>query len=33
MKTVNQELARESLGLGICAAVFLLYYGWAKMRK
>lgn len=33
MKTVNQELARESLGLGICAAVFLLYYGWAKMQK
>jgi hypothetical protein len=26
MKTPNQELARESLGLGICAVSFLFFY-------
>ncbi|MFN8356865.1 MAG: transmembrane 220 family protein [Spirosomataceae bacterium] len=32
MKTPNQELARESMGLGICSAVFLVYYVWGKMK-
>jgi Transmembrane family 220, helix len=35
MKTVNQELARESAGLGICLFAMLLYLliGWASRRK
>jgi hypothetical protein len=31
MKTHNQELARESLGLGICAVSFLFF--WVSKKK
>jgi Transmembrane family 220, helix len=30
MKTLNQELARESLGLGICAISFLFFFVFRK---
>lgn len=35
MKSLNQELARESAGLGICLAAVLLFLatGWAYRRK
>ena len=35
MKSMNQELARESAGLGICLAAVLLFLatGWVHRRK
>lgn len=35
MKSMNQELARESAGLGICLAAVLFYLliGWTSYRK
>ncbi|MES2795185.1 MAG: transmembrane 220 family protein [Bacteroidota bacterium] len=32
MKTVNQELARESLGLGICSVSFLFFFLVKKIK-
>lgn len=33
MKTVNQELARESAGLAMCAIVMGVFWGWTWWRK
>lgn len=33
MKTLNQELAREASGLGICILTFIIYLVYAIMRK
>jgi hypothetical protein len=30
MKTMNQELAREAVGLWICSTAFVLFYSLAK---
>jgi ABC-type maltose transport system permease subunit len=32
MKTVNQELAREALGLGICSISFLFFLSFTKKQ-
>ncbi len=33
MKTVNQELARESAGLGICAVAMVLFWAMGYVQK
>jgi hypothetical protein len=33
MKTINQELAREASGLGICIVTYIAYLIYAIMRK